>query len=172
MNDLRLDSIDTGLNLQLARKIDMARKRRDRGDGRDENGRFIGRSGNPSGRPKKVPDLDMSDIRNFSLKTMDIKIGGEELEMTHHEALIHSIFQSALKGRISAQRLLLDKFEEADLTYHTVRMRYEEYAEAIKNNPDSVPEDVKRLMPIIEASSDPPRSKFRMKTPGKKRRKK
>jgi hypothetical protein len=105
------------------------------------------------------------------MKTIGIKIGGEEQVMTHHEALIHSIFQTAMKGRISAQRLLLGKFEEAELTYYTIRMRYEEYAEAIKNNPDSVPENIKRLMPIIEASSDPPRSKIRMKSPVRKKRK-
>ena len=147
----------------------MTDKKRDRGDGRDNRGRWVNVSGNPSGRPRKVPDLDMADILNFSMKTINIKIGGEEQVVTHHEALVHAIYQSAMKGGLSTQRYLLDKFEQANLDYAFIRMRYDEYAEALENDPDSVPENVKRVMRMIEASSDRPRSKIRMTTPGKKK---
>lgn len=147
----------------------MTDKRQDRGDGRDNLGRWINRSGNPSGRPRKIPDLDMADICNFSTKLITIKIGGEEQTVTHHEALVHALFQTAMKGRITAQRYLLDKFEEAEMSEGYVRMRYHEYAEALINDPDSVPENVKRLMPIIEASFRP-QSKIRKTSPKKKNR--
>lgn len=143
----------------------MTDKKRDRGDGRDNKGRWVNVSGNPSGRPRKVPDLDMADILNFSMKTINIKIGGEEQIVTHHEALVHALYQSAMKGRISAQRYLLEKFEAANLSYEFVWMRYAEYAEALANDPDSVPKDVKRLMRMIEASSGRPRSKIRLTSP-------
>ncbi len=148
----------------------MADDKSGRGDGRDKRGRWVNVSGNPDGRPKKIPDLDLADIRNFSKKTIKIRIGGEEQELTHHEALVHALFQSAMKGRITAQRLLLEKFEQAELSYAYIWMRYEEYAEALSNDPDSVPNDVKRLMRMIETSTDGPRSKIRLTTPPKRKR--
>ena len=87
----------------------MTDNKRDRGDGRDKKGRWVNVSGNPSGRPKNIPDLDMADIRNFSMKTINIKIGGEEQVVTHHEALVHALFQTAMQGRITAQLYLLGR---------------------------------------------------------------
>lgn len=150
----------------------MTDNKSDRGDGRDKNGRWVNVSGNPSGRPRKIPDLDLADMLNFSKKTIKIKIGGEEQEVTHHEALVHALFQTAIKGGITAQRYLLEKFEQADLSDGYVRMRYEEFAEALVKDPDSVPDDVKRLMRLIETSTDRPRSKIRLTTPPKRKRRK
>jgi Family of unknown function (DUF5681) len=149
----------------------MTDDKRDRGDGRDKNGRWVNVSGNPSGRPKKIPDLDMADILNFSMKTIKIKIGGEEQVVTHHEALVHALYQNAMKGRIPAQRYLLEKFEQAALTHEFIWARYEEYADALATDPDSVPDDVKRLMRMIEASADRPRSSVRRTTPPKRKKK-
>ena len=145
----------------------MTDNRCDRGDGRDKKGRWVNVSGNPSGRPKNIPDLDLADIRNFSMKTINIKIGGEKQIVTHHEALVHALFQTAMKGRISALRYLLEKFEQAELSHGYVRMRYYEYAEALATKPDSVPDNIKRLMRIIEDSAGRPRSKIRMTRPPK-----
>lgn len=150
----------------------MTDKKRDRGDGRDKNGRWVNTSGNPSGRPRKIPDLDLADILNFSKKTINIKIGGEDQEVTHHEALVHALFQTAMKGRISAQRYLLEKFEQADLSNGYIWLRYEEYSEALANNPDSVPDDIKRLIRLIETSADRARSKTRLIAPPKRKRRK
>ncbi len=149
----------------------MTDNRRDRGDGRDKNGRWVNVSGNPSGRPRKIPDLDMADILNFSKKTLKIKIGGEEQLVTHHEALVHVLFQTAMKGRISAQRYLLEKFEQSALSYEYIWMRYEEYAEALAKDPGSVPDDIKRIMRMIKASAVRPRSKIRMTKPPKRKQK-
>ncbi len=148
----------------------MTDSKRDRGDGRDAKGRWTkGTSGNLNGAPQKIPDLDMADLLNFSMKTIKIKIGGEEQLVTHHEALVHALYQTAMKGRISAQRYLLEKFEAANLSYEYIWMRYEEYAEALATDPDSVPKDIKRLMRMIEASADRPRSKIRLTKPPKRR---
>ena len=148
----------------------MTDNKRDRGDGRDKKGRWVNISGNPSGRPKNIPDLDMADLRNFSMKTINIKIGGEEQVVTHHEALVHALFQTAMKGRITAQRYLLEKFEQATLSYQIVWTRYEEYADALATNPDSVPDEVKRFMRMVETSAHPPRSKIRLTRPPKRKR--
>ena len=147
----------------------MTDNKRDRGDGRDNNGRWVDVSGNPSGRPKNIPDLDLADILNFSMKTINIKIGGEEQVVTHHEALVHALFQTAMKGRITAQRYLLEKFEQAALSHEFIWTRYEEYADALATNPDSVPDDVKRFMRMVEASADRPRSKIRLIRPPKRK---
>lgn len=148
----------------------MTDKKRDRGDGRNKYGRWVNVSGNPAGRPKKIPDLDLADFLNFSKKTINIKIGGEEQVVTHHEALVHALFKSAMKGRITAQRYLLEKFEQASLSHEFIWLRYDEYADALATDPDSVPDDVKRLMRLIEAAADRPRSKIRLKTPPKRKR--
>ena len=147
----------------------MTDNRCDRGDGRDKKGRWVNVSGNPCGRPKNIPDLDMADILNFSMKTINIKIGGEEQVVTHHEALVHALFQTAMKGRITAQRYLLEKFEQAALTYEFIWTRYDEYVDALATDPDSVPDDVKRFMRMMEASADRPRSKFRLIRPPKRK---
>ena len=43
----------------------MTDKKRVRGDGRDNRGRWVNVSGNPSGRPRKAPDLDMAEFLTF-----------------------------------------------------------------------------------------------------------
>ncbi|MFT5488786.1 MAG: hypothetical protein ACI9JL_004521 [Paracoccaceae bacterium] len=148
----------------------MTGKNQDRGDGRDKHGRWVNTSGNPSGRPRKVQDLDLADTLNFSKKTINIKIGGEEMEVTHHEAVVHALFQTAMKGRISAQRLLLEKFEQAALSHEYIWMRYQECAEELKNNPDFVSDDTRRFMRMMEASTDRPRSETRLVAPPKRKR--
>ena len=120
----------------------MTDDRSDRGDGRDAKGRWVDRSGNPNGRPCKIPDFDMADFVNFGEKTIKLKISGEETVMTQHEAVLQAMFQSAMKGRITAQRYLL---------------------EHIKN-------DMERVMRMVEYSTARPRSRIRMTTPPKQKR--
>ncbi len=92
----------------------MTDKRSDRGDGRDAKGRWTkNTSGNPSGRPPNVPDLDMADVYNFSQFPAEIAIGGEKKLMTRQEVVWLKLFESALKGRITAQKYLIEKFEQA-----------------------------------------------------------
>tara|TARA_R110000868_G_scaffold189300_1_gene432215 strand:- start:14885 stop:15352 length:468 start_codon:yes stop_codon:yes gene_type:complete len=152
----------------------MTDDRSDRGDGRDAKGRWVDRSGNPNGRPCKIPDFDMADFVNFGEKTIKLKISGEETVMTQHEAVLQAMFQSAMKGRITAQRYLLEHMAEATLSVAFVQARYAEYSEALATNPNSIPDNIKndmeRVMRMVEYSTARPRSRIRMTTPPKQKR--
>lgn len=152
----------------------MTDERSDRGDGRDEKGRWVNRSGNPNGRPCKIPDYDMADFVNFGEKTIKLIINGEETVLTQHEAVLQAMFQSAMKGRITAQRYLLEHMAEAILSVAFVQARYAEYSEALATNPNLIPDHIKkgmdRVMRMVEHSTARPRSKIRMITPPKRKR--
>ena len=95
----------------------------DRGDGRDAKGRWAeDTSGNPNGRPRNTPDLDMADVYNFSQFPTEITIGGEKQLMTRHEIVLFKVFESAMKGRITSQNFLLEKFEKAELSKEYVQL--------------------------------------------------
>ena len=136
----------------------------DRGDGRDEKGRWIG-SGNLNGRPKKVPDYDMSDFYNFSQSTMEIGVGGKNQTVTRQEALILKSFETAMKGNRSAQKYLMDKFEEAELSRGFVQLRVDQMVERYYDDPSSISEEDFRLMETAMASLKRHRSTLRMKNP-------
>ena len=122
----------------------------DRGDGRDAKGRWTkNTSGNPNGRPRNVPDLDMADVYNFSQHPTEITIGGEKQLMTRHEIVLFKLFESAMKGRITAQKCLLEKFEQADLSKETVRWNFEKWAEIMAEDPSSVPKDAQYWMKMV-----------------------
>ena len=144
----------------------------DRGDGRDANGRWAkNTTGNPNGRPRKVPDLDMADFYNFSQYPTEIMIGGEKQLMTRHEIVWLKLFESAAKGRITAQKYLLEKFEEAEMSKGYVRLSLEKWAERMIEDPDSVPMEVVHTMRRAMDSLEPRRSKIRTrrgKTPKRK----
>jgi Family of unknown function (DUF5681) len=59
-----------------------------------------GRSGNPNGRPKKLPGLD---------EILGNVLGDEKNGVTAAEAIIMSLRQQALKGNVQAAKLLLDR---------------------------------------------------------------
>lgn len=148
----------------------MAKERVDRGDGRDKKGQWM-KSGNPNGRPKKVPDLDMSDIYNFSQSTMEVTIGGKTVIMTKYEALNHKIFETALKGDRVAQKFCLEKFEEAEMSQEFVRLRVEQFFERYYDDPSAISEDEFRLMKLAMESLEGRYSKLRTRNPVKKKRK-
>ena len=103
----------------------MTDKRSNRGDGRDAKGRWVkGTTGNRSGRPPKVPDYDMADVYNFSQFPTEIAIGGEQQLMTRHEVVLLKFFESAMKGRISAQKYLIEKFEQAQMSREYPRAEF------------------------------------------------
>ncbi len=93
----------------------MKKNRSNRGNGRDARGRWTkGTSGNPNGRPPNVPDLNMADVYNFSHFPSEITIAGEKQLMTRHEIMLLKAYESALKGRVTNQKYLLEKFERAE----------------------------------------------------------
>ncbi len=143
----------------------MTNKRSDRGDGRDAKGRWVkGTTGNRSGRPPKVPDYDMADVYNFSQFPTEIAIGGEQQLMTRHEVVLLKVFETALKGRITAQKYLLEKFEAAAMSKEYLQLWLEKWADRIDDDPRSVPQEVVHLMKRILDSQERPRSRIRTRT--------
>lgn len=107
----------------------MANNIDNRGDGRDSKGRWIkGTTGNSRGRPRSTPDLDMSDVWNFAKEPVEIAVGGEKQLMTRHEVGLLKAFASALKGHITAQRYLLEKFERTEESVGYVELWLEQWA--------------------------------------------
>ncbi len=140
-----------------------------RGDGRDAKGRWTkDTSGNPSGRPRNVPDLDMSDVYNFSQFPTEIVIGGEKQLMTRHEIVLFKVFETAMKGRITAQKFLIEKFEQAQLSKEYIQVWLEKWAERMADDPDLVPKEVVHVMKMALDSRRRPRSKIRTRRGGKR----
>ena len=150
----------------------MTKKRVDRGDGRDAKGRWTkNTSGNPNGRPPDVPDLDMADVYNFSQHTTEITMAGEKQLMTRHEVVLLKLYESAMKGRITSLRILLEKFEQAELSKDYLQLWLEKWAERMDDDPGSVPIEVVRLMQTVLDSQGPRRSMIRTRGGGKRKRK-
>ena len=150
----------------------MTDERSDRGDGRDAKGRWTkNTSGNPSGRPPNVPDLDMADVYNFSQFPAEIAIGGEKQLMTRQEIVLLKLFESALKGRITAQKYLIDKFEQAEMSRGYVQLSLERWLERMDDDPSSVSMEVFHLMRAALDSLGLRRSKIRTRRGGKRKRK-
>jgi len=63
-----------------------------------------GQSGNPAGRPKKLPKLD-EIMANVLGQTKEVN--GEQI--TAMEAIIRKLFQQAASGSIQAAKLLLER---------------------------------------------------------------
>ncbi len=145
----------------------MTKKRADRGDGRDAKGRWVNISGNPNGRPPRVPDLDMSDVYNFSQCPTEITISGEKQLMTRHETVMFKLYESAMKGRITSIRILLEKFEQAELSKEFVQLEFQKWAELMAEDPRSVPPEVERWMKMVIVSREPRRSNIRTRRSGK-----
>ena len=149
----------------------MTNERSDRGDGRDAKGRWTkDTTGNPNGRPPNVADLDMADVYNFSQFPTEITIAGEKQLMTRHEVVLLKLFESAMKGRITALRILLEKFEQAELSKDYVQWRFEEWAERMAEDPSSVTPEVKRWMKVARVSQGGRHSTIRTRGGGKRKR--
>ncbi len=143
----------------------MTNKRSDRGDGRDAKGRWAkGTTGNRSGRPPKERDYDMADVYNFSQFPTEITVAGEKQLMTRHEVVLLKLFETAMKGRITAQKYLIEKFEAANLSKEYVEVWLEKWAERIDEDPESVPLEVVHMMRRALVIYDRPRSRLRTRT--------
>ena len=139
--------------------------RDDRGDGRDAKGRWAkGTSGNQNGRPRNVFDYDMADVYNFSKFPMEITVAGEKQLMTRHEVVLMKLFETAMKGRITAQKFLIEKFEEANFSRESVELWLEKWADRIDEDPDSVPLEVLHMMQRAVESRGRPRTRLRTRT--------
>ena len=150
----------------------MTDERSDRGDGRDAKGRWTkDTSGNLHGRPRNVPDLDMADVYTFSQFPTEIVIGGEKQLMTRQEIVLLKMFESAMKGRITAQKYLIEKFEQAHMSKEYLQLWLEKWADRIDEDPRSVPTEAVHLMRRVLDSQGPRLSMIRTRRAGKRKRK-
>ena len=150
----------------------MTDERSDRGDGRDAKGCWTkGMSGNLHGRPRNAPDLDMADVHNFSQFPTEISIGGEKQLMTRHEIVWFKMFESALKGGITAQKYLIEKFEQDEMARGYIRLSLERWVERIADDPSSVSMEVMHLLEAALDSLKLRRSKIRTRRGEKQKRK-
>lgn len=106
---------------------------------RDAHGRWVpGYCPNPRGRPTKSkgPTKDETEIWTFGQTKIQIRTGGEIKTMERREALLHRIFEDAMKGKTSAQKFLYEQFEQREMDIAEFRQRYEELVnDWIINNP-------------------------------------
>ena len=149
----------------------MTKSNGDRDDGRDSKGCWVkGVSGNLSGRPENVPDLNMSDVRNFANEPMEIVVGGKKLLMTRHEAVLLKMFQAAMSGRFTDLRYLLEKFEQAEFLAETIELWLEKWANRIDDDPESVPPEIPQMLKRALQVRRKRLSPIRRRPPGKRNR--
>jgi len=95
--------------------------------GRDARGRWRkGHCPNPQGRPRKqkFENYDPSDIRHFANTQVELMMNGEPAKMDRRAALLFKTYESAMKGKVSQQRYMMQLFEKNDLRLAEVRHRY------------------------------------------------
>ena len=96
---------------------------------RDNRGRWLkGHCPNPKGRPRKRPKeyLDLADIRTFGNTLIEVRTNdGVEL-MDRRAALLHKMFEDAMRGKVSMQRMLYAEFERNDELLAAARLRYQQ----------------------------------------------
>jgi len=107
---------------------------------RDANGRWIkGHCPNPKGRPRKKVQADYNpgDLQHFGYTLIEVMAGGQKETMDRRAALLHKMYESAMKGRGSMQRFLYKEFERNAERLAAARVRYNQLmTEWVIENPD------------------------------------
>ena len=107
---------------------------------RDARGRWMpGRSPNPKGRPKKkrAPEYNPGDIRHFGNTLIEVAANGRVELMDRRTALLNKIYETAMKGGVTAQRFLYKEFERNDERIVAARVQYDRLVtEWIIENPN------------------------------------
>ena len=96
---------------------------------RDAKGRWRkGHCPNPKGRPRKqvMEDYNPGDLRHFRNSMIDVMSGGQKVTMDRHAALIHKMYESAMKGSVTSQRFLYKEFERNTERLAQMRILYDE----------------------------------------------
>src|SRR5262245_52816892 len=65
-----------------------------------------GRSGNPTGRPRKIPDL-ASDLGRELTRTTEVMIKGQPRRVSRQRALVRTLVNEGLEGNLAALQLAL-----------------------------------------------------------------
>ncbi len=96
---------------------------------RDVRGRWLqGHCPNPKGRPRKKvdPTYDSGDIRHFGNTVIEIRVNGQTELMDRRTAVLHRMFEDAMRGKVTQQRLLYSEFERNDERIAAARLRYQQ----------------------------------------------
>lgn len=84
---------------------------------RDGQGRWQkGFCPNPTGRPRKQAEISDADVNHFRNGIQIVTINGEQRRLTRHEALLHAMYDKAMKGSVLVMRKLFDRFEQSETT--------------------------------------------------------
>ncbi len=94
---------------------------------RDARGRWApGYCPNPAGRPrKKYGPFESSDLQQFGNTLIDVRANGQNETMLRRAALLNKMFESAMKGSVTAQRFLYKEFERSDMRLAEAVVRYD-----------------------------------------------
>jgi hypothetical protein len=96
---------------------------------RDARGRWRkGYCPNPKGRPRKKPKahLDQSDLRWFGRTSIEVRTNDGVKLMDRRAALLHKMFEDAMRGKVSMQRFLYAEFERNAERLAELRHRYDQ----------------------------------------------
>lgn len=106
---------------------------------RDEQGRWLpGHCPNPKGRPRRADkvDVDRADISRFMNTEVEIRVGGKLVSMTRQEALLHKMFEGAMKDKVSNQKFFYEVFQQREKDIAELQADYERLIiEWITENP-------------------------------------
>lgn len=94
---------------------------------RDARGRWRkGHCPNPKGRPRKVKfeGYNPSDIRHFANTQIELMMNGAPVKLDRRAALLNKMYETAMKGRVSQQRYMMQLFEKTDVRLAGLRDLY------------------------------------------------
>jgi hypothetical protein len=128
---------------------------------RDAQGQWLpGHCPNPRGRPKKrlVLHGEHADIHHFGNSVIEAKIQGQTQLLTRRAMLNEKIFENAMKGKVSSQRLLHKEFEKSDERLAEIRLYFDDLVRKwLVDHPDrrrpefSVPDDImKEILDLLK----------------------
>ena len=130
-----------------------SRGRNGRGSSRDAKGRWLpGQTGNPNGRPRKQPPLDMGNPYYFAMQPIEIVINGEKQVMTRQEMILLKQFESAMKGKVTPLRYLDKKFADEIFVRQSLETDVDTWLDRCRRNPKGVSEEARAYLRVaIEA---------------------
>lgn len=148
-------------------------------DDRDARGRWKkGHCPNPNGRPRKKPEISDADVHHFRTGAVTVSLNGEKRILTRHEALLHSMYDQAMKGKsVNIARMLYKLFEDSDELHAKARMELKDIGKAILKKRDETGEYDEQLIREYEDLREmlnggeprrepkPPRSRAKPKPP-------
>ena len=89
---------------------------------------------------------DLADIRNFGNTLIEIRANGQTEMMVRRAALLHKMYEDAMKGKVSMQRFLYAEFGRNDEQLAEARLQYQHLmTKWVIENPDFHGLDAKNI---------------------------